>query len=193
MAKKKKQSGFKYWALKIFFITLILTAGISVVTESLMGNLPVAAAAFIILFIVLIGIVFDLIGIAFAVCDPKPFISMASKKIKRAKSAIRLLKNADIVSNICGDVVGDICGIISGAAGAAIAIKLAMSGGTQEIVWAIIISSTIAALTVAGKAAGKTIAIKKNKEIVSFVSHIVMFFSREEKRKGTDNVRQKAD
>ena len=179
MAKKKK--GVKLWALKIFFITLILTAGVSVISESLMGNLPTVAAVFIILFIILVGIVFDLIGIAVATCDSKPFIAMASKKIKRAKSAIRLLKNADIVSNICGDVVGDICGIVSGAAGVAVAIKVAMSGSAQEIVWVIVISSIIAALTVAGKAAGKTIAIKRNKEIVSLVASVVMVFARDEK------------
>ena len=179
MAKKKK--GVKLWALKIFFITLILTAGVSVISESLMGNLPTVAAVFIILIIILIGIVFDLIGIAVATCELKPFIAMASKKIKRAKSAIRLLKNADIVANICGDVVGDICGIVSGAAGVAVAIKVAMTGSVREIVWVIIISSIIAALTVAGKAAGKTIAIKKNKEIVSFVASLVMVFARDEK------------
>lgn len=96
-----------------------------------------------------------------------------------------MLKNADIVSNICGDVVGDICGIVSGAAGVAVAVKIALYGSAREIVWIIILSSVIAALTVAGKAAGKTIAIRKNKEIVSFVSSIVMIFARDEKTGGT--------
>ena len=62
---------------------------------------------------------------------------MASKKIKKAKSAIKLLRNADIVSNICGDVVGDMCGIVSGAAGAAVAVGVAMKGDVSEIVWVI--------------------------------------------------------
>ena len=39
-------------------------------------------------------------------------------------------------------------------------------------------SSLIAAFTVAGKAAGKTLAIKKNKEIVSLVSAVVTVFDR---------------
>jgi CBS domain containing-hemolysin-like protein len=184
MAKKKK--GVRYWALKIFIITLILTAGISVISESLMGRLPTIAAAFIIMFIILVGVTFDVIGIAFATCEVAPFVAMASKKIKRAKSAIRLLKNADIVSNICGDVVGDICGIVSGAAGVAVAVKVALLGDMQEIVWVIVMSSIIAALTVAGKAIGKTLAIRKNKQIVSFVSSIVMVFVRDENG-GTSN------
>lgn len=180
MPKTRKNKRVRFWVAKIFVITLIIAAGISVVTELLMGNLPVIAAAAIILIIVLIGIVFDMIGIAFAVCDQAPFVAMASRKIVKARRAIRLLQNADIVSNICGDVVGDICGIVSGAAGAAIAIKLALSGGTAEIVWAIGISSVIAALTVAGKAAGKTIAIKHDKAIVMMVSSVVMAFARGE-------------
>jgi hypothetical protein len=177
LAKKKIKRKFKLWALKVFIISLILTAGISVVTELLMDNLSITAAAFIILFIVFIGVSFDIIGIAFATCDPKPFVSMASRKIKRAKSAIKLLQNADVVSNVCGDVIGDICGIVSGAAGAAIAIKIvAQAQNTPDIVVTIAVSSAIAALTVAGKAAGKTLAINKNKQIVSFVSYVLMLF-----------------
>lgn len=180
--KKKKSRGVRFWALKIFIITLVLTAGISVVTEMLMDYMSIVAAAFIILVIMLLGIVFDIIGIAFATCDPTPFVSMASKKIKKAKSAIRMLQNADIVSNICGDVVGDICGIVSGAAGAAVAVKIAITAtSTPELVWTIVVSSVIAALTVAGKAMGKTVAIRNNKQIVSFVSYITMFFMRDKK------------
>ncbi len=182
MGKKKLKKKLKFWALKVFIVSLILTAGISVITELLMDKLSIVAAAFIILIIVLIGVSFDIIGIAFATCETKPFVSMASRKIKRAKSAIKLLQNADVVSNICGDVVGDICGIVSGAAGAAIAIKIvAQAQNTPNIVITIAVSSAIAALTVAGKAAGKTLAINKNKQIVSFVSYVLMFFFKDEK------------
>ncbi len=191
MGKNKKQKSIRLWPLKILIVTIILTAGISVVTELLMGSLEPVPAGFIVLFIMLLGVVFDLIGIAFATCDPKPFVSMASKKIKRAKSALLLLQNADIVSNICGDVVGDICGIVSGAAGAAIAVKIAIAAGNvdaagtvNDFIPAIAVSSIIAALTISGKSIGKTIGLRKNKEIVSFVSYVLMFFMREGKKRG---------
>ena len=188
---KKKQKKIRFWALKIFIITLFLTAGITVVTESLTNNMSIIAAAFIILIIVLIGVFFDIIGIAFASCDPAPFISMASKKINKAKSAIKLLQNADVVSNICGDVIGDICGIVSGTAGAAIVLKIILSHpDSSELVWTVVVSALIAALTVSGKAAGKTLAIRKNKEIVSFVSYALMIFMREH-RKDQHNARKK--
>ena len=178
----KKKTGIKYWALKIFLITLILTAGLSVATASLMDKLPTIAAAFIIVLIISVGVAFDIVGIAFATCEHAPFISMASKKIKKAKSAIRLLKNADIVSNICGDVIGDMCGIVSGAAGAAIAVKVAVFGSTSEVVWVIVMSSLIASVTVAGKAAGKKLAIRKNKEIVNLVASVAMVFTKDNKK-----------
>lgn len=180
--KKKKNRAARFWPLKIFIVTLILTAGISVTAEALVKGMSTLSAAFIILVIMLIGIVADIVGIAFATCDATPFVSMASKKIKRAKSAIRMLQNADIVSNICGDVIGDICGIVSGAAGAAVAVKLAVSAtSTPELVWTLIVSSIIAALTVAGKALGKSFAIRNNKQIVSVVSYVAMLFIRDEK------------
>lgn len=168
----------KHWVPKILITTLLIAGGISLVTETLMDNVSIIAAAFIILVIMFIGIIFDIIAIAVTACDQAPFVSMASRKIKKAKSAIKLLQNADIVSNICGDVVGDICGIVSGAGGAAIAIKIAIEE-PASFIWSIVISSVIAAFTVAGKAIGKAFAIKKNKEIVSFVSYIIMFFNKE--------------
>ena len=180
--KKKKNRAARFWALKVFIITLILTAGISVAAEALVEDMSALAAAFVILLIILLGIVADIVGIAFATCDTTPFVSMAAKRIKRAKSAIRMLQNADIVSNICGDVIGDICGIVSGAAGAAVAVKLALTAtSTPELVWTLVVSSLIAALTVAGKALGKTFAIRNNKQIVSVVSYVAMLFMRDKK------------
>ncbi len=183
MTKQQIKKRSNLWVIKIFIFTLILTAGISVVSETLTKSLSILAAVFIILIIILIGIIADIIGIAFATCDHKPFVSMASKKIKKAKNALRLLQNADIVSNICGDVIGDICGIVSGAAGVTIAAKMAMDAkSSSEIILTIAISSIIAAVTVAGKAAGKSIAIRNNKKIVSNVSYLLMFFIREPKQ-----------
>lgn len=185
MGKNRKQKSIRFWPVKILIIALVLTAGISIVTELLMDRLSVVAAGFIVLLIMLLGILFDLIGIAFATCDPKPFVSMASKKIKRAKSALKLLQNADIVSNICGDVAGDICGIVSGAAGAAIAVKIALTAGsTNDLIIPIAVSSVIAAITISGKSIGKTIGLRRNKEIVSFVSYVLMFFMQEGKKNG---------
>ena len=134
--------------------------------------------AFLILFvIVLIGILFDVIGVAVTSADEKPFHSMAARKVAGSLEAIRLLRNAERVSSICNDVIGDICGVISGSASATIAVQIL---NNAEFAWprmiTLAMSALVAGLTVGGKAIGKTFAIRSSTEIVSFVGRILHFF-----------------
>lgn len=182
----KKTKQIKHWALKIFFISLLLAAVVSVVAEYFTQGLSIFAAFFILILIVAIGVLADVVGVAFATCDQQPFIAMSAKRIPNAKAALAMLKKADIVSNFCNDVIGDICGIVSGAAGAAIAIKMVAASASEGRPWfesavAIGLSSLIAASTVAGKAWGKTFAMKKNREIVSMIGSVVVFFKGKDK------------
>lgn len=167
----------KYWAIKIFFITLLLSAGISVMAQAFITDMSLVAAVFILLTLILVGIVFDTIGVAVATCDEMPLIAMSSKKIKQATYALPLLKNKDIVSSFCNDVVGDICGIVSGAAGATISIKILLTATSlSDTLVGIGISSMTAALTVGGKAWGKKIAMKNNKKIVIYLGSVIHYF-----------------
>ena len=185
----------KYWAIKIFFITLIISAGVSVAVEYFISNLSLGAAVAVLAGIIVVGIVFDIIGVAFASTDHAPFIAMSAKKNRKAHYALKLLKNADIVSNFCNDVIGDICGIVSGAAGAAIALKaLAFNAGLPDMVVSIAISALIAASTVGGKAWGKKLAFKNGKDIVMAIGSVAHFFDfkgREKSKK--DGKHEKAD
>ena len=179
----------KYWAIKIFFITLLLSAGISVAAQAFLKDMPLIAAVFILLALIVVGILFDIIGVAVATCDETPLIAMSSRKIKQASYALPLLKNREIVSNFCNDVVGDICGIVSGAAGATISIKILLFATSfSDTLVGIAISSLTAALTVGGKAWGKKIAIKNNKKIVIYLGSVIHFFKfkkvKDEKKSG---------
>lgn len=81
-----------------------------------------------------------------------------------------------MVSSICNDVIGDICGIVSGSLGAALTsyIVIKLNG---NLLWiTILITSFISALTVGGKAIGKTIAMKKSDNIVFFAGKIRNIF-----------------
>lgn len=172
----------KYWILKIFFITLALSAGISVVAQVFISNMSLVAAVFILAALIVIGIISDLIGIAVATCDETPLIAMSSKKIKQAIYALPLLKNREVVSSFCGDVIGDICGIVSGTAGAAIGIKImAMAQNLPEFWLGIGIAALISASTVMGKAWGKRVGIRNNKKIVIFLGSVIHFFKFEKK------------
>ncbi|HBU11297.1 MAG TPA: hypothetical protein DEB31_00730 [Clostridiales bacterium] len=168
----------KHWTIKIFFITLIISAGVSVAAEYFIGNLSLGASIAVLAGLIVIGIVFDIVGVAFSSCDHAPFIAMSAKKNQKAYHALKLLKNADVVANFCNDVIGDICGIVSGAAGSAITLKaMMMRVPLPEMALAIAVSAFIAAGTVAGKAWGKGIAMRNSRRIVLAIGSFVYFFS----------------
>jgi hypothetical protein len=162
------------WVVNITIITFILAVFMSSASEALLRNTTISVAFMILIIIVFIGIVSDLIGIAVATADEKPFHSMAAQKIDAAKYAIKLIKNAGPVSNFCNDVIGDIAGIISGAAGAIILVQVSrIYSGINTVYYSFILSGVVAAITVGGKALGKEIALKKSKEIVYKVSQFL--------------------
>ena len=67
------------------------------------------SATLILLLFILLGIMFDIIGVAVTAANPKPFNSMAAHRVKGAKEALYLIRNAEKVASFCNDVVGDIC------------------------------------------------------------------------------------
>lgn len=181
--RKNKKSTFNVWALQIFFLTFALSLAFSILSELLLSQSNVFIAFTLLSVLLIINILFDVVSIAVTSCDIEPFLSMASKKIKGAKIAVKLIKNAEKVNNICSDVIGDICGIVSGALGATIVLKLFTDGGinSDTAIISILFSSIIAALTVGGKAIGKRIALTSNHEIIFFVSKVLSIFYKNKK------------
>jgi hypothetical protein len=167
----------KYWFVKIFFLTLALSVGISVVAQVFISNMSLVAAVFILAALIIIGILFDLIGIAVTTCDETPLIAMSSRKIKQATYALPLLKNREVVATICVDLVGDIFGIVSGTAGAAIGVKIAVMATSISEFWiGISMAALISASTVLGKAWAKRVGIQNNKKIIIFLGSVIHFF-----------------
>lgn len=174
-ASKKEQRKTIRWVVTIFFITIFVSATISFISDALMEVSTMAVAFLILLVIVLLGIVFDVIGMAVATADEKPFHSMAARRVRGAQESIRLLRNAERVSSICNDVVGDICGVVSGSASATIAAQLLAR--MESFAWpqliGLLMSALVAGLTVGGKAIGKTYAINSCTKIVYGVGRFV--------------------
>ena len=112
------------WVLTIFFTTIFISGIISLVSEEIMDVSNIATAFLILLVIIFIGIIFDVVGVAVTSADEAPFHAMAARKVRGAREAIKLLRQAEKVSSICNDVVGDICGVVSGSASATIAVQL---------------------------------------------------------------------
>ena len=98
---------------------------------------------------------------------------MASKKVKNAKTAKKMLKNSAKVSSFCNDVIGDICNIISGSAGVVISSYIANKYNISITLITLIITSLIAALTIGGKAIGKQIAVDKSEYIVNKITMFI--------------------
>ena len=123
-ASKKERNKSVRWVISVFLATIFISGVISLASEEIMAASTMPVAFVILLVIVLVGILFDIIGVAVTSADEKPFHSMAARKVPGAMQAIRLLRNAERVSSICNDVVGDICGVVSGSASATIAAQL---------------------------------------------------------------------
>ena len=173
-AKKEEKRRTRNWVITIFFATIAISAAISLMSDFIMGKSSMILAFLILLMIVFIGIIFDIVGMAVATADEKPFHAMASRKVKGAKECISLLRNAERVSSICNDVVGDICGVVSGSASATIAAQVLnnfeLSFGS---VVPLALSSLVAALTVGGKAVGKSIAVSACTDIVYHAGQVI--------------------
>lgn len=167
IAAKKERNKTIRWVVTIFFVTILISGTISVLSDEIMSSSGMAVAFLILFCIILIGIIFDIIGVAVTSADEKPFHSMAARKVPGAQESIRLLRNAERVSSICNDVIGDICGVVSGSASATIAAQIL---NNFEFTWprivSLVMSALVAGLTVGGKAIGKTFAIESCTAIV---------------------------
>ena len=178
-ASKKERFKAIRWVVIIFVTTIFVSGLISFASNELL-SVSTMAVAFVVLFvIILIGILFDIVGVAVTSADEKPFHSMAARKVPGAQESIRLLRNAEKVSSICNDVIGDVCGVVSGSASASIAAKIiaGFSGSWDEIIM-LAMSALVAGLTVGGKAIGKSFAINSCVQIVSSVGRVLWFFGK---------------
>lgn len=152
------------------FVIAALLVEPSLGTIGEVGLLPAFA---IILLIILIGVVFDIVGVAAAAADEYPFHAMAAKRIPGARQAIALVRRADRVATFAVDLVGEITAAISGAAGAAVVFRLASGHGLREDLAGTLVIGGIAAFTVGAKAAVKALAIRRANEIIFLAGRVI--------------------
>ena len=173
----KKKDGRK-WVVTIVPITFIISAILQMVQSGLMARVNLIMAFIILCIFIAIGVVFDIIGVAVTSASEIPFHSLSSQKVRGAKEAVRLIRNADKVGSFCNDVIGDIVGIISGSAVAAIVAMLVLLGDLKSnFLLGVIMTAVVAAVTIGGKAMGKRVAIDKSNDIVFTVGKIISFIA----------------
>lgn len=173
----KKESTIK-WVITVSILALIISLLLSFTATKAISNFNIFLAIVLLLLVVLIGVLFDIIGIGVTIANENHFHAMASKKVKGAKLSVKLIKNSHKVSNFCADVIGDICGVLSGTVSAIIALKITEYYNLNFDLQAII-TSIVSALTIGGKAIGKTIAKSNSTQIVAIVSKVLNLFSKE--------------
>ena len=176
---KKKNSIDCGWMFKIIIASFVISVVFTLISETAIPNVGILMGIIITLIFILIGVIFDMIGIAVATADEAQFHSMVAKRVKGAKMALKLKKNAAKVSSFCNDVVGDICGIVSGSTGAVIAIKIANNYDFNNLIVTLIVMGIISALTIGGKALEKGFAMKKSNKILFDFSSVLSIFTKE--------------
>lgn len=182
--KKDKQKKNFGWLTEVFCISLGLSILFALISELMLAHSSLGLALILIMFLMIANVFFDLIAMAVSVCSVKPLLELVKKNQKGADIAIKMVKNADKVSCICGDVVGDICGILCGAGGVTIAtILIVCFPNSNSLVVSLLLNAVIASITITAKAIGKSYALNHSTQIVMFVARRLSFLSKGKKNK----------
>ena len=173
--RKKGRTVNVAWILTIFALTIVISGIFSIISNTLLSEAGLISAFLILLVIILIGIIFDVVGVAVTAADARPFHSMAARRVKGAQEALSMLRHAEKVSSFCNDVIGDICGVISGTASASIAALVIANVVSAPKALTVLLAALVSGLTVGGKAWGKTLAMARSTEIVHGAATVVYF------------------
>ncbi|MDQ7792981.1 MAG: hypothetical protein RDU89_01015 [bacterium] len=162
--------GAPEWRRLVFLLGLTfgVALGVTLLSQRVIQVLDLWPAFITVFVIILLGVAFDIVGVAATRAQEPPFRAMASKRLPGAGQSLHLIRNADRVSTVCCDVIGDIGGTVSGAAGIAILLLLAGRRGHGPLPAALGVAA-IASLTVLGKAIGKRVAIREANVIIRHV------------------------
>lgn len=179
--KESKKSGGGKWVVTIFFVSMMLSALLSFASNEVLEGAGLALAFGVLAFFILLGIVFDVIGVAVTAADERPFHSMATRRIPGAREAIDLIRKADKVSSFCNDVVGDICGIVSGTTAAVIVLRIQEALSFRSVLISLAVTAMASALTIGGKAIGKRFAIERSTAVLQLVGRSLHLFSRKKR------------
>jgi hypothetical protein len=160
-------------------LTLALAVPIGLLSTGSARALAPVLGLVVLLVVISIGVIFDVIGIAIAVGDEKPFHALAAKRIGGAAQAIRLIRHADKVSAFTNDVIGDIAGTVSGGVAAAIVAQMTSSAGfALSPLFTGLLVSFAAALTAGGKAGGKKVALTYSFHLVFMAGRAAAWIDR---------------
>ena len=172
-----KRKADKRWIILVIVMSICISIVFSLASERALDGTGYVVAFAVLLLFILIGILFDIIGVAVTSASETPFHSMASHREKGAAEAIKLIRKAERVSSVCNDVVGDISGIISGTTAAVIVAGISQDFSLNTVFTQLIVTGLVSGATIGGKAVGKTVAMNSSTRIVLGAGKIIYFFT----------------
>lgn len=162
------------WVATITCASFLLSVVMSYVSNEALSNANTVLSFAVLFLFIALGILFDMIGVAATSATEKEFHSMAAHKVRGAREAVWMSRNAEKVSSICNDVVGDICGIISGATGALIVANITVGMHAAMVVAvSLLVTGMISAMTIGGKTAGKGVAIAFSSKVLALCGRVL--------------------
>ena len=161
------------WLVKVVLVSVAASMAFTLATTEILGRAGYMLASAVLAVFIIIGIAFDMIGVAVTAAPEAPFHSMAVHREKGAVEALRLIKNADKVASICNDVVGDVSGVVSGSTAALIAAGAMEKLGAESMLFPLLISGAVTGMMIGGKAAGKALALNNSIVIVLKVGKMI--------------------
>ena len=94
--KKAKKSFWKLvnwkWVITAFLSSLSISMVLSLLSSEGLNYLNIFCSCLVLVFFVALGVIFDIIGLAVATADSKPFLAMAARKVRAGKTAVKLIK-----------------------------------------------------------------------------------------------------
>ena len=87
------------WIIEVTVLAFIITVLFSIGSQILLEDVHVIIGIIIIVVFIVIGVLFDIIGVAVQSSDATAFHAMASKKIKSAGTAKKMLENSKVKYN----------------------------------------------------------------------------------------------
>lgn len=152
--------------LRSSFVTLGLSLFLGILTSYVVRLVPLFLAFLVLFAIIMLGILFDIMGVAVTVAEEPPLHAMAAKKVRGARQAVRLQRQSPTVSNFCNDLVGDMAGTLAGATGATIVFNVIKRYPWLKQEWlSLFVVALVSSITVGAKAVGKYLSIRRANEI----------------------------
>lgn len=167
---RRRGSGFSIHILTFALSAFLLSFTMNLSFERLSQAIPLAFGVPLFLFVVILGVLSDAVGLAGARAKEEVLLSMASRKVTGAREAIWFVRNAPKVSSVFSDLMGDVAATLSGALAVAMAYKI--REWLPGIGWALATSAAVGTasfLSVGGKALFKPLTLKYAESIILFL------------------------